>query len=419
MSPLKKGKTRLKGKRKSLPDFLGTLEPKSENKEDEVLPGKIQISSAFETPLGSPQNTLPDQPDTPGYSEFKNSVREASLSPKNSGHRRSTRKLDLTLEGYSSSSFLPRVMSLPPKMMSMPNSPDGSQLDFGSNPRVSSLDMDRIKIEKKPSRILSKELEAKYGVKLYDDEKESESEEEENKDKMGVTKENKRVSVRDMIWNKQTPGDKAVLEEKEEEKKKIKRARLKVKASTEYPKDDLFKIELKKKFENFVGIYMDGPKSGGQADSPRKSGRYTSREQELLMEQYKPMMVRMNEEGNKIVKPRFMKNMGTMCYTELWPRELRIRMQIMLEKKTPRRVKKEGKEKEKDGDVSIEKGRLSRRESQVNATAAKRLKEDTNNFKSWKDLEMNSNPCLEKMKVRSVEALGTRGSLNNMTPRLW
>jgi len=417
MSPVKKGKTRLKGKRKSLPSFLGTLEPKIENKEDEVLPGKIQISSAFDTPLGSPQNTLPDQPETPGHSEFKtssNNVEKSGLSPKNSGHRRSTRKLDLTLEGYSSS-YLPRVMSLPPKMMSMPNSPNGSQLDFGGSARVSSLDMDRIKIEKKPSRILSKELEVKYGVKLCDDESEVDSEEAEGKDKMAVEQENKRASVRDMIWKKQTPGDKAVLEEKEEEKKKMRRKRLKVKASTEAPKDDLFKIELKKKFEAFVGMYTDGPKSGGQVDSPRKSGRYTSREQELLMEQYKPMMVRMNEEGNKIVKPRFMKNMGTMCYTELWPRELRIRMQMMLEKKTPRRVKKEAK----DADVSIEKGRLSRRESQVNATAAKRLKEDTHNFKSWKDLEMNSNLNLEKMKVRSVEALGTRGSLNNMTPRLW
>jgi len=413
-SPKKGKRSKSKGKRVSLDKLFGDG---LENKEEGII-GKIHLS-AFETPQGSPQNSIPDQPDTPLYSEYKISVREPSnvmekmsspsLSPKHSTTVFSPR---INFRKYEESAYRPKVSSVPTspeasQIVDLGERMRGGSVIIGGASRVSSLR----EIGRRPSRILSKELEAKYGIKLGDNDSESEDSEEENKDKVEVGK--KKISIREMIWGKQS-FSKEISEEQEgeKEKKSTRRRRLQVKKSTAPPKEDEFKMELKKKFQNFIGFYSEGVKA------VENEGRNTTREQEILLEQYKPMMVRMNEEGNKVVKPKFMKNMGTMCFTELWPRELRIKMQMMLEKKV---VKKKREER-----LSIQKGRTSRRESQINLTVDKRLKGDDQNLKSWREIERNSgsnSPSFEKIKVvKSVGTLGTlrtRASLSNVTSRVW
>ena len=248
------------------------------------------------------------------------------------------------------------------------SSPEGKEAvapqnneNIEKNPKGSTL-------KKKPSRILTKELEAKYGIRLFETDEEGEFEKESvllnkrlslmNKDHNGENK-IKRIRINTKKETKPVGENeprtvKGVIEDRKWTQgfrkggnlhKRMKSAEgsdLFIQDTIEInPRNQRRKYhtsivveskgfqQVEELSERFKHIIDSENYDSMRLGSPKDGSRIPQSENKLGPEEYKPMMVRFHE-GNKIVQPKFMNRMGSMCLTELWPQKLRLKMQKML-----------------------------------------------------------------------------------------
>jgi len=82
------------------------------------------------------------------------------------------------------------------------------------------------------------------------------------------------------------------------------------------------------RYSDYVNYYQDDV-----AALQQKSGRKEKDwgERKLPLDEYKPMVVWFAT-GGRIIQPKYMRKMGSMCYTEFWPKNMSMKIQKMVVK---------------------------------------------------------------------------------------
>lgn len=231
-------------------------------------------------------------------------------------------------------------------------------------------------LEKRSSRIMTKELEMKFGIQLDNSEGSSfESEEGQHDIKRSPTKDNKKLegteqrndrnqgegspkkkrfsAVREFILRRHAAENLKIEAKRDEIEKQ--QAEMFVKnypeSATERPRTsgfpgnfenrrfserpmplkpegekvfvtgntDFFQLNPgSRTYKEFKGIFDEDLKAFGSVERKEEDKEET--------DEYKPMIVYFSA-GSKILQPKYMTKMGSMCCTELWPKKLSMYMQ--------------------------------------------------------------------------------------------